>query len=409
MPDPALIPSIAALGGGVWAARDYLRRRLDGPDDRYMALYGRDAWDASNMDLDLSYDPSDHGRVVDAFRARVARRLASSEPTLLREALDLGAGGLTFTPQDVEWSDLVEPRHGVWFDVTQPGRVRVVWNHMQVDGVGLWRDLRELFDDNPPLVPYRDVKAPAPIVPELIALPSLARRMLWRGGLRKHSGTTLTRGAHVWDATPLRAARRGMGVPFFAVTSAVVVAEVFAQHPDVHELTAGLTAYFPFLKARNRYGVMTVRLRRDDAPGLARQIVRQTRRPIVGWGTSSAQTWALSQLPDRAYLRVVNYYRRQIDVLVSNLPVGELEPSVDGVPVVLGCWPRELTLPYYALLMGTRERVHVSTTSRATSDPAFASDDHVAAHVDGALVPAKRSRWLEHVLDPRRAFGRRRA
>ena len=346
-----------------------------------MALYGRDAWDASNMDLDLTFDGSDHDRVVGALRSRVEQRLAADASMLFREELDPTSDALAFVPRDVTWSDLEQPRRGVWFDLSAPGRVRIVWNHMQVDGVGLWRDLRELFDPNPPLVPYRDVKAPAAVLPELLALPSLARRMLWRGGLRRLDSGDLARGAHVWDAAPLRRARADLGAPFVAVSAAVIVAEVFAQHPGVNELTVGLTAFYPFLRARNRYGVVTVRLERADAAGLVGQIVRQTRRPLIGWGTSSAQTWALSRLPDRTYLRVANYSRRQIDVLVSNLPVGELEPSVDGVPVELGCWPRALTLPYYALLMGTRRRVHVSTTTRVTADTAFASNERAEAHM----------------------------
>ena len=51
---------------------------------------------------------------------------------------------------------------GIYFDMSKRGVIQIVWNHMQMDGVGLWGTTREIYDDNPPLVPYKEVKSPPP-------------------------------------------------------------------------------------------------------------------------------------------------------------------------------------------------------------------------------------------------------
>ena len=57
------------------------------------------------------------------------------------------------------------------------------------------------------------------------------------------------------------------------------------------------------------------------------------------------------------------YYRKQIDVLISNVPVGQLPVTVGNIPSTLSCHARGLSLPYYFLMMGTRDNLHVSYTS----------------------------------------------
>jgi len=378
MPDPLLLPSIAMLtGGGIVAAQDYLKRRLSSPEDRYMSLYGRSQWEASNMDLALHTAPELDGAFKSAFLARLEHRLRAAPPEatqLLREeAVDDGRR-LTFVPKEqVDVDDLVRPRRGVYLDLSASARVRVVWNHMQTDGVGMWNALRELFDPNPPLVPYKDVPAPPAVLPELIALPSVARRLVWRGRLRKENGSSasLQRGLALWSSHTLRQAKKGIPGSFNLFTTALVVDRVFARHPERNRLNVGVTAYFPFLEGRNRYGVFLCKVTRGSVADIQAQLVRQTRNPVKTWGMSAAQSYALGRLPNPAFQKVVTHFRRQVDVLVSSLPVGRQPITLERIPVVVSCHPWELTLPYYFLLVGTRTELHVSFTSRFPQDESF--------------------------------------
>lgn len=386
MPDPLLIPSIAMLsGGGLLAARDYLRRRLRSSEDRYMAMYGKTDWNASNMDLAVHFAPESDARVKALFFERLERGLQREPETfsLLREEADVSGERLLFVEREqVSPCELQSPRMGVYFDVSKPGCIRVVWNHMQTDGVGMWGTLRTLFDENPPLVPYRDVPVPPPIIPELLALPSTARRLAWRGRLRKHleKGDDLRRGLVVWDADVIRTLRtQHGGAPFNLLSSALAVAEVFQWHPDRRKLTVGLTAYFPFLEGRNKYGVILCKVQAGSVDDIVQQLRKQTRNRLVGWGTSSAQSYALGRMPDRAFVKLINYYRRQVDVLISSLPVGQKPITIDGVRCIISCHPWELTLPYYFLLVGTRQELHVSYTSRDAREKVFRHPSTVIA------------------------------
>jgi len=362
-------------GGGLLAARDYLRHRLEGTEDRYMALYGKDEWEASNMDLTI-HAPAD--RFEDLKKAVLERlvQYLSSNPTkstLLYEDADLRAKKLEFhRRRTLNVDDLLKPRHGVYFDMDQPNRIRVVWNHMQTDGVGMWSTLREIFDPNPPLIPYRSVPPPPPFLPELMALPSTARRLVWRGRLRKSvPDAPLTRGLTTWETRPLRAYKQKVRGSFNLLVSALVVNQVFQRHEDRKDLNVGMTAYYPFLKGRNKYGVFLCKVKRGDVPFIFEQLRKQTRNPMRNWGTAAAQSYALGRMPDRAFAKLVSYYRRQVDVLISSLPVGRKPVAIASIPTVLSCHPWELTLPYYFLLIGTRTYLDVSYTCRFPQDEDF--------------------------------------
>jgi hypothetical protein len=363
-------------GGGLLAARDYMKRRLRSTEDRYMSIYGKKEWQASNMDLSIHCDAEQDDTLKQAFRKRLEVGLSEDPETfrLFREEADFRGERVEFRERPkVNVDELCEPRLGVHFDMEQVGAIRVIWNHMQTDGVGMWNALRTLFDPNPPLVPYRGVPAPPPFLPELLALPATARRLAWRGKLRKGAPSAeLNRGLEIWEASPIRSFKaKAGGGSFNLLTSALVVAAVFARHPDRRRLTVGLTAYFPFLQGRNKYGVLLCKVRRGSLEFIVRQLKKQTRNPMVSWGTAAAQSYALGRMPDPAFIRLVSYYRRQVDVLVSSLPVGRDPVSLAGVPTVISCHPWELTLPYYFLLVGTRHQLHVSYTSRYPQDRSF--------------------------------------
>jgi hypothetical protein len=379
MPDPILVPSIAMLtGGGLLVARDYLKRRLEGSEDRYMALYGKAQWDASNMDLAIHCAPGEErAKLEEAFLARLHARL-KEDPEGMRlwfEEADPESHVLRFRRRDsMRVEDLLVPRRGLYLDLDLDDRIRVVWNHMQTDGVGMWSALRTLFDPNPPLIPYDDVPTPPPVLPEIIALPSVARRLVWRGRLRKEEGldeVPLQRGLVRWDAGPIRDLKEEMKVPFNLLTSALVIDRIFHRHPDRPRLNVGLTAYFPFLEGRNKYGVFLCKVLRADLAGIVRQLERQTKNPLKNWGMSATQSYALGRMPDGAFARLVDHYRKAIDVLVSSLPVGQLPITLDGIPTAISTHPWELTLPYYFLLVGTRVELHVSYTSRFSQDEDF--------------------------------------
>jgi len=59
MADPLLMPTVAALAGGGLLFRDYMRHRMKPPEDRFMAIYGSEQWEWSNMDLTIHCAPED--------------------------------------------------------------------------------------------------------------------------------------------------------------------------------------------------------------------------------------------------------------------------------------------------------------------------------------------------------------
>ena len=88
------------------------------------------------------------------------------------------------------------------------------------------------------------------------------------------------------------------------------------------------------------------------------------------WGNTATQAYAMERVPDSMFLRLMKYYRKQIDVLISNVPVGNLPISVGDVPVQIVCHTRGLSLPLF-LMMGTREDIHVSYSTLYSQNEFF--------------------------------------
>lgn len=374
---PSLIlPTVTAISSGL-LARDYHRRRLQSPEDRYMALYGYADWGSNNMDMRVHFDPAVDEFVKAGWIERLRLRLQNPE-SLLSEVAKVGDNGkdLVFQRLSTTVDDLLKPRQGLWFDLSTPGLIHIIWNHLQVDGVGLWRELREVFDENPPLIPYRAVAKPPPVLPEILGIPQLAKQATIRGTLYKQMDLEKGVEQHftMWDGAKIRmfkdacSVEMGQTAPFNLVTAALVADRIFQRHPDAQKLNLGLTLYFPFLESRNKYGVQVRTVRRDSVQGLVKQLMKKQQKPLAAWGTAAAQGYALNRVPNKWFMNLMSYFRQQIDVLIANVPVGQVPVSVAGHPVEVSCHTRELSLPYYVLLMGTRSEVHTSMTTRYQQD-----------------------------------------
>ena len=371
-----LIPTVTAISSGL-LIQDYRRRRLQSPEDRYMALYGYEDWASNNMDMRVHFDSSMDESVKASWMHRLETRLKDPD-SLLSEVATVGENGkdLVFERVSTTVDDLLQPRQGLWFDLSTPGLIHIIWNHLQVDGVGLWRELREVYDENPPLIPYRSVAAPPPVVPEIMGIPQLAKQATIRGTL--HKSMDLESGVEqhftMWSGERIRAFKDactqefGTTAPFNLVTAALVADRIFQRHPNVKKLNLGLTLYFPFLESRNKYGVQVRTVKRDTLKGLVRQLMKKQQSPIAAWGTAAAQGYALNRVPNKWFMNLMSYFRKQIDVLIANVPVGQIPVSVGQHPVEVSCHTRELSLPYYVLLMGTRGEVHTSMTTRYRQD-----------------------------------------
>ena len=367
----ALIPTITALGAG-YALFDYKKRRFSSPEDRYMRMYGKDEWSSNDMDMYLRFDPKYDSHVKEVWKQRLDEQLHKN-PEPFCEVAKISGVDLTYHTAHTTVEDLLQPRNGLYFDMRTPGEIHIIWNHMQMDGVSLWRDTRPLYDYNPPLVPYREVKKPPPLVPEILSSLKVGKQLITRGSLYKEANEHISTGYQMWDAAGIRQQKDKLKTPFNLLTSATIAEICFARHPDVKKLNLGITVYFPFLKARNRYGLILVTVKRGSLPEICAQLRKKVPKPMLIWGTTALQAYAMERVPDRVFLRLMKYYRKQIDVLVSNVPVGKKMVSVGDVPVEMVCHTRGLSLPYYFLLMGTRNEIHVSYTSLHDQHPNFAA------------------------------------
>lgn len=363
------------LAGVLWLLWRYQRDRFSGQEDRFMALYSREDWDACNMDILFEFDPAVDAAVKAAFRSRLQALIEAVDPasSLLHEVGEVSAAGIQLrSDPDVDATALCSGRRqGLHFDLSVPGVIRVIWNHVQTDGVGLWETLRGAFDPSPPLVAYDGARVPPPLLPEVLALPLLMRRLAWRGTLADQVGPEATRRVQSWPAEEIRTARARWDANFNLVSAAALLKHVFDRHPQTATLCVGILVFFPFIRGRNRYGVLQAKLRRGDIESLVRQLQAQTRFPLLRWGVVATQQFLLGQLPERAFEPVMRHYRRQIDVLISNLPVGTTPACIEGHRIRISCHPWELATPYYLLLVGTRDELTLSVSSRFTEAEDF--------------------------------------
>lgn len=178
-------------------------------------------------------------------------------------------------------------------------------------------------------------------------------------------------GYKLWETDPIRTIKNDKGISFNIVCAAMILDELFRCHPECRQLTVGITVAFTFLRAKNQYGIITLRIKRGDFEDICNQISKRTKHPTLVWGSFSVQSYLLSFAPDPFFKKIMGYFRRQIDVLISSLPCGRNAAEIDGIPIRLSCYPKELTIPYYFLLMGTGPHIHLSYTSKFDQDSSF--------------------------------------
>jgi hypothetical protein len=364
---------------------DYLRCRTQSYEDRYMAIYGRWNWESCNMVLRLSFGHQHDLKVKSLFQRRLAYHLLRADPdgSLFHEKPRIHAKGIGFYyDAGTDLDELKLPRKGIYLDDNLPGNLSIVWNHIQSDGIRLWRTLKPLFDANEEILDFNPPKVPPAFIPEFLAIPTTIKRMFLRYNLKSPQSGRLHYGFKMWQTQPIKQIRDRKKIPSFnIVTAALILQELFHRHEDVDRLTVGMTVAFTFLDAKNQYGLITLDIIRCDFDGLCRQIVEQAKHPIRIWGAFSAQTYLLSFFPDWLFKKVINYFRGQLDVLISSLPLGRDAAKINGVPITLSCHPKELTIPYYFLLMGAGPHIHISFTNKYGVARDFMCQDRLIAAV----------------------------
>lgn len=352
----------------------YFEQRDQNFEDRYMALYGATDWESCNMELRLSFEREKDQYVKKTFFTRLDALLKNCNPfgSLFHEQGNPHIKGVdyTYTPS-IRYEDLLSPRNGIYFNhLDIPGQLTVIWNHIQSDGVRLWRSIKPLFDTNAAILEFNNNKMPLAFVPEIISFPITMWRLRFRSNVKTDT-SNLTYGYRLWETAPIKAIKNEKGISFNIVSSAMILEELFLRHPECKQLTVGITVAFTFLKSKNQYGIITLRIKRGNFHDICRQITKKTKHPTLVWGTFSVQSYLLSLTPDQMFKKLMGYFRRQIDVLISSLPCGKNPAEIDGIPIKLSCYPKELTIPYYFLLMGTGPHIHLSYTSKFEQSDAF--------------------------------------
>jgi hypothetical protein len=336
------------------------------------------------MELCLSFD-RDKDRVVKSlFQQRLAEHLDQADPngSLFHEKPMLNSKKIDFyydactTVQELGF-----PRKGIYLASDHPGTLSIVWNHIQSDGIRLWQALRPLFDTNSSILDFQPPKMPPAFWPELLAMPTTIKKMFFRYNLEPPEADRLHYGFKKWDAGPIRKIKGRKKIPTNTVIAALILNELFQRHTDVDRLTVGLTVAFTFLEAKNQYGLITLRIERSDFEGICGQIRKQIKGPMRVWGTFSTQSYLLSFLPDWIFKKVMGYFRGQVDVLISSLPLGRKTAEINGVPITVSCHPKELTIPYYFLLMGAGRQIHMSYTNKFGAEQDFMNQEKVIAAV----------------------------
>ncbi len=373
---------IAAIVLLVW---DYLRHRTKSAEDRYMILYGCRNWEACNMELCLAFDQAKDRDVKTLFQQRLADHLAQVDPkgSLLHEKPHLQRKKIAFYYDSrTTVQELGTPRKGLYLNTDQAGKLNIVWSHIQSDGIRLWRTLRPLFDANSSILDFHRPKMPPAFLPELLAMPTTIRRLFFRYNLVAPAASPLFHGFRVWQAQPIRQIKVKKKIRSFTIaTAALIVHALFRRHTDVERLTVGLTVAFTFLKAKNQYGLAILKIERSDFDGICSQIMAQIKDPLHNWGTFATQSYLLSFLPNWCFRPVMNYFRGQLDVLISSLPLSRKSAEINGVPITLSCYPKELTIPYYFLLMGAGPHIHMSCTNKFGAGGDFMDQDQVLAAI----------------------------
>lgn len=365
--------------------RRYLKYRTMGFEDRFMALYGKEDWDASNMELVLAFPSDRDAHIKETFKSRLRDYLKTKLPaeSLFHEKPVFGAK-LSFTHnEELTAEDLEKPRCGIWFDYSKVGQIRVVWSHIQADGLRVWRELRPLFDENPAILPFDNMKTPPPLAPELLSLPTTLRAMTFTSNLVPEP-KSVNKDFRIWSTKPIKALKDKVKGSFNLVSTSMLLDELFHRHPEVDKLTVGLTVAFPFLQAKNTYGVYSLEVKRGNFEQIYKQVIKQVRHPLFIWGNFSNQSLALSALPDEMFMKTVSYFRGKIDVLISNLPVGKADIELGDSPIQIACHTDQLTIPYYFLLLGTKSNIHLSCTSKFDHEhvPSFLDQDRVISRID---------------------------
>lgn len=358
----------------IYLVYDYYTRRFSSPEDRYMDVYGKEEWESNNMDMYLLFNADQDDQVKQTWLHRLETLLDQDEDTLLRESASLQEKHVVYQSKETPLKVLLSPRKGIYFDLSQPGVIHLIWNHLQMDGVALFKATRTLYDENPPLIPYQVIKPPPPLLPEVLALPKIVQQALIRGSLYKQMSDELYKGDAFWKTAPIKALKEKTQIPFNLLSSATVAKLVFDRHPHTTHLTLGLTVYFPFLKARNRYAVTVIKVKRGSVDEIGHQLLKRFPSPLLLWGSIANQAYLMERVPEALFIRLMKYYRQQIDVLISNVPVAQHPISINEVPTQIICQTRGLSLPYYFLLMGTRHSLHVSYTTRYPQDDLFSQN-----------------------------------
>ena len=116
------------------------------------ASLGAEAWDTTRLDLELRFSRVHHPTVVDVLLERLADHLDAAEPgdpflDLLEHA---GPRPARRVLAEVRIEDLLCPRPGLYLELHQPGRVRVVGNDRGLGAPALIAALTPLLDPDAP-------------------------------------------------------------------------------------------------------------------------------------------------------------------------------------------------------------------------------------------------------------------
>lgn len=387
----------------------YKTSRRCGFEDRYMATYSVDDWDSSNMQLSLMFPEEEDATIKARVLERLEKLLQEKDPakSLYHEVAVVDGNRLKFSfNPDVTVEELLQKRRGIYFEMDTPGTIQVTWSHAQADGLRMWREVRPLFDPNPHVLAFDDVKYPPPVVPELLSLPTTLKSMTYDSHLRPlvKPDAKLQRRFHTWSTKPIKHLKNKLKGSFNLVSTSLLLEELFQRHQETEKLTVGLTVAFTFLEAKNQYGVFTLQVKRGNFLEIYKQVTRQIVHPMMIWGNFSNQSLALSMMSDKTFTKVLDIFRGRIDVLVSNLPVGKFEAEINETNINIGVHTDTLSVPYYFLLLGTASQIHLSCTSSFEHNETFLNQERILSRLSGITAADLQ---VDPALEPARATAQR--